>query len=260
MNILSLDLDFFMHGIAHSRSDSLANRPNDHGITPWTEKEVIAFLEDALHFSEKKPGKVVSSHHDVFFAWRDGIGRSLIKPPFFVCHVDAHSDLGMGLPSWVYLHSDFLELELPKRAFPQEGEWGLNFGSFMPFAIGNRWISGVDFVASESWRDDIPRNLLVTLPSGQGHEFLRPPMKLDIQLMHASRSLIERNCYMTNFRTIRRQVGEPIIPFHLLNAEAVGNRYANKEWDFVFLSHSPGYVPEAADPLLDVIGKRIHAF
>jgi len=258
MNILSLDLDFFMHGIAHSRSDDLENRPNDHGINPWTEQEVTSFLEDVLHFSGEKPGKVVTSHHEVFFAWRDGISRSLIKPPFFVCHVDAHSDLGMGLPSWVYLHSEFLELEMPKRAFPQEGEWGLNFGSFMPFAIGNRWISHVDFVSSESWHDDIPKNLLVTLPN-QNAEFLRPPLELEIQLMHAPRSMIEKNCYM-NFRTIRKHVGEPIVPFHLLNAEAVGKRYANTEWDYVFLSHSPGYVPEAADSLLDIIAKRIHAF
>lgn len=260
VNILSLDLDFFMHGIAHSQSDSLENRPDDHGITPWTEAEVTAFLEDVLHFSEEKPGKVVNSHHEVFFAWRDGISRSLIRPPFFVCHVDAHSDLGMGLPSWVYLHSDFLELDLPKRAFPQEGPWGLNFGSFMPFAIGNRWISSVDFLASESWHDDIPKSLLTTLPNGQGSEFLRPPLNLEIQLMHAPRSVIEQNCYATNFLTVRQQVGEPVVPFHLLNAEAVGARYAKTKWDFVFLSHSPGYVPASADPLLDVIAKRIHAF
>lgn len=165
----------------------------------------------------------------------------------------------MGFPSWVYLHSEFLELKIPERAFPQEGSWGLNFGSFMPFAIGNRWISQIDFIASESWRDDIPKNLLVTLPD-QGEDFLRPPLELEIQLMHAPRSKIEEGCFINKFRTIRTDIGEPIVPFHLLDAQSVGERYAKTEWDYVFLSHSPGYVPEAADLLLDVIASRIHAF
>lgn len=249
-----------MHGIAHSRCDSLEHRPDDQGITPWEQAAVQAFLRDSLHLSDTHPGRVVTSHHEVFYAWRDGIDRGLLKPPFFVCHVDAHSDLGMGTPSWVYLHSDFLELELKQRRFPMEGDWGLNFASFMPYAIGNRWISRIDFITSESWQDDIPRALLSDGFPPIDAEFFRPPVHLEIELMHAPRILIERNHYLTDFTKIRKRIGEPVIPFDLLNCQSIEDRYSTTEWDFVFLSHSPGYVPHSADALLPVISSHINTF
>ena len=258
MNILSLDLDFFMHGVAYRRGDSPEDRPNDHGITPWEPEAVSNFLLRSLNVRGQHPGRTVTSHHEVFYAWRDAISRGLLKPPFFVCHVDAHADLGMGSPSWVYLHSEFLELPLADRQYPQDGDWGLNFGSFMPYAIGNRWITSIDFIASESWCDDIPRQLLSTKHIPNDAQMFKPPKSLEIELMHAPRKRIEQN--MTSFVKFRTPIGEPTIPFELLAHDGVGKRYSSTEWDFIFLSHSPGYVPESGDALLPLISAHISAF
>jgi hypothetical protein len=264
MNILSLDLDFFMHGIVHNRSDSNDSRPDDHVITPWEAEAVLSFLHDSLNLRASRPGREVCSHHEVFFAWRDAIARKILRPPFFVCHVDAHSDLGMGTASWVYLHSDFLELEVSKRAYPREGKEGLNLGSFMSYAIGNRWISRVDFVASESWCDDIPRCLLSD--SSLSHETgsLKPNVELEVELMHVPRDTVRglryRSDICTEFKKVRKSVGEPSVPFSILDGKNLGGRYSAYSWDFVFLSRSPGYVPTSGDELLPGIRAYIKTF
>ncbi|MFY9328199.1 MAG: UPF0489 family protein [Georgfuchsia sp.] len=261
MNVLSLDLDFFMHGRATNRPDSFKSRPDEHGITPWRKDVVVNFLTDVLNVQTPRPGRVVRSHHEVFYAWRDAIKRKSLEPPFFVCHVDAHADLGLGTPSWVYLHSDFLELSLARRMRPRRGIKGLNFASFMPYAIGNRWVERIDFVTSEDWRDDIPRYLLRDEPFTGTTEFYRPGVELTIELMHAPRAKIDENLSTGgDFIEYRTCINEPAVPFCILDGRNIGERYAAMDWDFIFLSHSPGYVPTSGDFLLKVISPYIVPF
>jgi hypothetical protein len=70
----------------------------------------------------------------------------------------------MGFLSWTYLHSDFLSLNVGDRPYARQGLDGLNFGSFLAFALGCRWTSETDFVINQNWHDDILRSLL-TQPS-----------------------------------------------------------------------------------------------
>lgn len=257
MRILNLDLDFFLNRRVTSRADSINSRPDDYGLVPWHPDTVVQYLEDELNLKKKVPGKVVVSHHEVFFLWRNLIGLKRLTSPFFVCHVDAHADLGMGLPSWVYLHSDFLELSLTDRCQPMEGTGGLNFGSFMAFAIGNRWISELDFIVPTFWHDDIPQFQLTEEHVNRRGEFVKPNSALHIELMHAPRNQIEPVHLRRPFLDVRKSIGEPRIPFNIIAQDSVGGRYETEPWDYVFLSHSPGYVPSTADTLLPVIADYI---
>lgn len=57
--------------------------------------------------------------------------------------------------------------------------------------------------------------------------------------------------------SLRSRRGEPVIPLNIVEAELAAGRYTDIQWDYVFLSHSPGYVPRKADARLSVIGAYI---
>lgn len=258
MRILSLDLDFFLNYPVTGRADDINSRPDNHGLVPWSSDEVVRYLEETLNLKAPVPGKVVTSHHEVFYQWRDLIEREKLTSPFFVCHVDAHADLGVGGSSWVYLHSDFLELPLSERRNPMEGDTGLNFGSFMSFAIGNRWINQVDFVAPTFWRDDISQFQLTEEHLARQGEFIKPGVELHIELMHIPRRQFDPISPAKDILKSRRSIGEPKIPFNIVPQNSVAHRYERVKWDYVFLSHSPGYVPTTADALLPIISAYIN--
>ncbi|SRR6266508_3521710 len=256
MNILNLDLDFFLNGAVYRRSDDINERPDDEGLVPWKADAVIRFLEDSLNLRASSPGSVVRHHDEVFFIWRELLQRNAITKPFFVCHVDAHSDLCMGSTACIYLHSDFLELPLLQRQYPKEGDDGINFANYISFAIGNRWIYEIDFIVPFFWQDDIPWWSLADESINCPRETFRKGTQLQIELMYAPRKEIRKRY---DFPKIRKPIGEPKVPLNIIPCKSLLNRYRDVHWDFVFLSHSPGYTPTASDALIPVIESYIAA-
>lgn len=261
MNVLDIDLDFFLDKTVDGRSDDPANRPDEYGIVPWSVADVTDFLENTLNVGMNNSGAVVQSHHEVFYQWKNLIEARELVVPFKVVHVDAHSDLGLGCLSSTYLHSEFLSIEVSNRPKARYGRDGINFGSFLAFAFGCRWISEADFVINHNWHDDIPRHLL----SQESYELVeeRAPTsvlpygdyELEIEIMRTSRS--DDGTITWDIMEERKSIGEPTVPFNIVSLENVGARYSDTKWDYVFLSHSPGYVPSYADHLLEQIGKYI---
>lgn len=260
MNVLDIDLDFFLDGSVGHRSDDVNNRPDEFNLVPWADDAVADFLRNNLHAGEKNAGAVVQSHHEVFYEWKTLIEKDELSVPFKVVHVDAHSDLGLGSLSFTYLHSQFLSLDVNDRPNARQGDDGVNFGSFLAFALGCRWISELDFVVNRNWHDDLPRALL-SEESLQTVEQRSPlsvlpyaDYNLEIELMQTPEW-----DYTSSWDTldVRKPIGEPRIPFNIITIESLGDRYSETSWDYVFLSHSPGYVPSYADHLLKVIGRFI---
>lgn len=106
------------------------------------------------------------------------------------------------------------------------------------------------------WRDDIAPFLLAQkhIDHRGWREHARPNTRLDIELMHAPRAQIDSNMVSgPKFTTFRKPIGEPVVPFNIISHDLAAPRYTSTCWDFVFLSHSPGYVPPSADALLPVI-------
>ena len=262
MNVLDIDLDFFLDRSVHNRADDPSNRPDDEGIIFWPAHEVSNFVETTLNIGTNNPGRIVQNHDEVFYQWKTLIEANELTIPFKIVHVDAHSDLGMGFPSWPYLHSESLSMPVSERPRAKQGDQGVNFGSFLAFAVGCRWISEIDFVINTNWHDDIARYLL----SGPSHKFVdeRSPASvlpygdycLTLELMQ-----IESFDLMNEGNLIERRkpVGEPRVPLNIITIENIGDRYSNTSWDYVFLSRSPGYVPSYADHLVGQIGKYIQS-
>ena len=124
MRVLDLDLDFFLDMITYPadpgerRPSGPDDRPHSEGDIPWTEKEVIRFLENRCGLSDQEPvnGRLVTHHHEAFYYWRELIQKGELTTPFEVVHVDAHADLGMGDPNWDYLVSEVLQRAPSDRA------------------------------------------------------------------------------------------------------------------------------------------------
>jgi hypothetical protein len=256
MRVLNLDLDFFLNGAVYHRPDDVNARPDDEGLIPWEADAVIRFLEGSLNLRTRRPGRVVEHHDEVFFVWRELLRRGAMTEPFFVCHVDAHSDFCMGSPACAYLHSEFLELPLLQRRRPKEGAEGIDFANYMSFAVGARWISQIDFIVPPFWQVDIPWWSLTDDFIDCADETLRRGAQVQIELMYAPREKI-MSC--DSFSKIRKPVGEPKAPLNIIPYKSVLDRYRDAHWDFVFLSHSPGYVPASGDELIPVIARYIEA-
>jgi hypothetical protein len=91
----------FLIGVAHW-SEGGDRLPVDDFI-PWSEAELRDFLKDqcGLTKTRKVPGRFNTEHDGAFkffseFAEKSGTNLALT-------HVDAHADLGLGGPAWVYL-------------------------------------------------------------------------------------------------------------------------------------------------------------
>ena len=67
MNVLDIDLDFFLDASVSHRDDDPANRPDEYGLQPWSTTQTTDFLEKTLNVRMNSPGTVVQSHHEVFY-------------------------------------------------------------------------------------------------------------------------------------------------------------------------------------------------
>lgn len=263
MNVLNIDLDFFLNDrILSVSDDSAENRPDDPYLKPWKSDSVKDFLEKNLGLkSEKKAkGTVVKSHDEVYYIWRDLITTNVLSHPFNLTHIDAHSDLGLGGTSSFYILTEILAKSLPDRYFPKVGGFeGLDFGNYLAFAIANRWIRSLNFIIPECWRDDIERKFL-TEESRQGLEDGIPygHYNLEIELKLIKHEDIDH--LLNGSKTLENvsiKVGEPIVPFNIIPFDKIPSEISKTKWDFVFLAQSPGYTPVTTDILIPIIQNYI---
>ncbi len=150
--ILDLDLDAFVYGSEHLRSrDAPRLDPAEH--PPWELSKVVDFLESKCLLRGPLPGFAVEHHGEPFFRWRDAIGRGLLRPLFYVTHVDTHADLGLGDCGYIYLLTELLNEPVEARRDVKVGDDGLGDGNYLAFAVANRWISQLAYVIGGRWED-----------------------------------------------------------------------------------------------------------
>ena len=261
MRVLDIDMDFFLNGRVSNVSRD-APRPvveNDF-LSPWKEALTINFLE-SLQISSGTHHDIVTHHDEVFPVWRRLISEGILDTPFQVVHVDALSDLGMGFPSWPYLHTDFLELPLSDREYPRTGDEGLNFGNYLIFAVGNRWISEIDFVTNDSWHDDLPRlafsdESVAIIDKIEANACLpKVSYDLELELMSITKDDVEKSIYAghSDLFKRRKKCGEPTVHFRVHIEPMLPQIVTEGTWDYISVARSPSYVPESADHLLEII-------
>lgn len=240
--VLDLDLDFFVHGVEHwAERDS--GRLDEEWFPPWSLDDTMDFLTDRCGLTGPLPGCVVEHHGELFARWRDAIDTGLMREGFHVTHVDAHADLGMGDAGYIQLMSDLLFREPHARRDPGDA---LTDGNYLIFALGCRWLSGLDYVYNSENPDGAsPGDLMRILME----DFNVDAANLQLAALPARQ--IEA-VFMPGPEPTPVRL-EPTVPFRHMGWPQFR---ADAPYDVICLARSPEYTPPGCDPLFDAIRER----
>ena len=243
MNVLDLDLDFFLNDVVTLPYDI---RPDSKIYKPWNEDDVVNFLEMNCNLSKesKIPGQIVTTHDEVFYIWRDLIASEELNQPFNVTHIDAHADLGMGDASFITICTDIVHRTLLDRFDPpNKGHSGIYEGNYLAYALACRWISKLTYVRNPKTRNDLLPIYFKDQDINSG--LIRIP-KYD--------PAVAGNMFLDKVEPVGF---EPDIEFQ---SSLPTDFQIKSEFDFMFLAKSPKYTPPEADTLVDVIQEYIDLF
>lgn len=226
LRILDLDLDYFVSPIIKGSSDSEQCKPDE--CKWWSVNEMQAFLEDncGLSTNAKTPGLIVCEHKEVLTSWKNMVEEKILVPPFEVCHVDAHDDLGFD--TWdlggIEVCNELISLPVCRRLC--HGAHHLTSGNYLLYALAYRWISSLILIRHPEDEDDECPNVIqhcdgaIRLEPVQSEDPLDP---INAEYRHAESTVPD----------------EPIVP--LVNTK--DTKLIPQPFDYVFLSLSPGFAP-----------------
>ena len=238
--VLDLDLDFFVDGVAHWREPDRGRLDADE-YPAWSLDGTLNFLQTRCGLTERLPGFVVGDHGELFYRWRDAIDARVLRAPFHV----THADLGLGDFGYVHLMSDLLFREPQDRRDPGDA---LNGSNYLAFAIGCRWLSGLDYVYNRDNPEGLnPGDLMWCLMEGfsADADHIQPAALTKRQIDNELLSFGDQRPTPARL--------EPRVPFRHMGWPQFT---APEPFDFVCLAHSEEYTPETCDELFDAIRER----
>jgi hypothetical protein len=246
MQILDLDLDFFLNGIAYTASNT--GRQPSTNFLPWSERRVRRFLEGRLGLSRDNPinGRVVINHDQAFDFWGQLVQSGKLAPPFDICHIDSHSDLGSGISGFIYLMTEFMKINPADRYFKVKREQ-VGCGDYLAFAIACRWVSILRWIYHPERHDDLPWWHFKTI---------RPRSGI-VQLKRMAWAEFDQNLpEMHEYPDILPGLeSEPQVQFKM---QSWRNFVAKGTFNYLVLSQSPGFTPVESDRLIPIILEYIH--
>ena len=245
--MLDLDLDFFLDRVSwrHPEGRRLDTEEGAPMYQPWDEGMFRLFLEEVCGLSTARPipGRVLRDHDEAFYCWRELIRRGILAPPFLISHVDAHSDLGMGEGTYIYIMGDLLHRTVEQRWTPDRTK--VTPGSYLAYAAACRWPSRIVFVRHPEHHDDCPSEHF------REHD--------------VSTGLLELKCCDPAEMKRRGSYGgdpshspplslEPPIPAEFIEC---WDYKPPEPVDYVVLAQSPDYTPSASDALIPIFREYI---
>jgi hypothetical protein len=248
--VLDLDLDFFVYPVVRGHVKA---RPLFIDNPCASSDQVREYLERqcGLSRTNRLPGRFCKKHDGAFYAWKKWLAKDDLDNPFEVAHLDGHSDLSFGDSSCEYVLKTTLALPADQRSRPPRKIHRMNDGSYLTFAIANRWVERLLYVypvcpwsdyerrRKEAFRES-PRDLSCILFKDQN------PASGAIQLRHLDDKGF-LNASMGG--TVTPIKVEPEVPFFLTPA----NRFLHNGFTHMILAHSEKYCPPEADNLIPVI-------
>lgn len=227
MKVLDLDMDFFLSDACPLAP--LGERPSENCAQPYTDEQVIAFLEEQCGLSREYPvpGLIFDTHDKALDFWRARMREGVLDAPFDVVHVDTHSDLAFGPPGTDFVLKAVLTRNPKSREALEAYRAGkkLDEANYLLFALAFRWVSRLVYVRNPRSHQDIPAQLL----NEAG----------DIHLRSDISALMEG----LNGR-------EPVIPFEVFDDYRL---FAETGYDFVTMAQSPRYAPASSDRIMGLL-------
>ena len=227
MKVLDLDMDFFLTDACPLAP--LGERPPEACASPYSDEQVIAFLEDqcGLNRAHPVPGRIFDTHDRALDFWQAQMETGKLQAPFDVVHVDSHSDLAFGPPGTDFVLKAVLTRNPKARASLtgyREGK-KLDEANYLLFALAFRWIRRLVYVRNPKSHQDIPARLL--------------DLDGNIQLRSDISALMEA----MNGR-------EPTVPFEVIDDYRL---FHETGYDFVTMAQSPRYAPASADRIMRLL-------
>jgi hypothetical protein len=257
MRVLDIDLDVFVTPINAIHSNSRLADDHYHLMPPI---EIDDFLLDKCGLSAEspKPGAVFEEHDQMFDTIRDLVETNRLVAPFELFHVDAHADLGASqLEPFKYLITELMHQSITERTKPNRGNGGLNRGTVLMFAAACEWISKLVYICHPDDGDDLPTLLLDFDDEGEPQSLRMPSCSLvDFQKQwEALQITLNGEAFWDNLKDICDFGGR--IPFERKSISVCGKL---PDFDFVFLTRSPGFTPPKADAVFDRIRSLIRPY
>jgi hypothetical protein len=250
LKVLDLDLDFFVYPVVRG---PVKARPLYIDNPCASADQVKRYLERQCGLSRrnKLPGRFCNKHDGAFYAWKKWLAKGTLEKPFEVAHLDGHSDLSFGDASWAYVLKTTLALPSDQRSRPPRKIHCMNDGSYLTFAVANRWVERMSYIypvcpwsdyerrRNETFRGfppDLSCVLFKDQNAGSGA----------IQLRH----LDERGCMNAVCGgSVTPIAVEPEVPITL----APANSFSHTGFTHMILAHSKKYCSSEADSLIHVI-------
>lgn len=223
MNVLDLDMDFFLHGTCGPAAEN--ERPDENEAPPWTEGEVRAFLEVNCGLSRKKrvKGAVFMTHDEALGWWLERADL-----PLDITHVDAHSDLGVVDPEYVLESVITMPPEKRRDIERYYSSGKLTEANYLLFALALRMVRTLINVRNPHSRPDMPPFC------HEGH----------IKLVSGVSRLIP---------ALDRH--EPVIPYTVMEDWRAFK--ADRPFELATMAISPRYAPKEADFIAGIFSEYI---
>lgn len=252
MKILDIDLDFFLNR-KHCGTVTSIVRLSGTDFIPWTFIDVENFLENncGLSKTKKVPGKIFTHHDEFFYFLRKLQEQNDFGLTISIDHVDAHGDLGTGDSSYKYIATSVLRKPLTERPYVEiiNGLEGLSAGNFLAFAIACRWIDCLNYINNIEWTDDCPWfNFRDFEPNTNFIQLKQFTCQQFQDILYGNGHMIDRA------RATIPVAYEPEVPFRVLDYNLFRN---TDNYDYIFLTQSPGFTPESSDKLIPIIKQYI---
>jgi hypothetical protein len=237
--VLDIDLDFFLDRIMYCQ-DEPKGRAREREFKVDDTEIALGFLRErcGLSAEEPLPGFACRQHKEVFFHWRRMLREGSLRAPFEVIHVDAHSDMGLGNNSCLYIAEDLLAQPVDKRRVPtSQDSWALGDCNFIAYALACRWIGKLTYVHHPDFVDDVQWMHMKDFSTKSGF----------VQMKRFEPGFTEGLQTFLDVKNIPFEA-EPDIPFDVTPRSEF--RCGGKP-DYVFIAQSPNYTPPSADRLFE---------
>ncbi len=251
LKILDIDLDFFLDDVKFRNKRKPRRRLNKKKFRPWARGEVEEFLESqcGLDKSNSIKGMNFTDHDEVFDYLRSmqlNTDNYILK--FDIDHVDAHADLGFGDSSYDYIQTNLLHKPILDRFRPKiKGIKGLSEGNFLTFAIACQWLSKLRYVSLKSKPTDIPKLIFKNFAINGSNDFIQLKRLSEFDVIELLNGLED-----TVLNRLVDDDIDPAIPFEVVHFLDFQDRV---EYDYIFLTQSPGYTPRTSDDLIPIINE-----
>ncbi len=247
LRVLDIDLDIFVSPI-NDRHSSSRLRDEECELTSDDAIDYFLMHKCGLSSSAPKPGAVFEEHDELFDVLKSLIESNQLADSFELVHVDAHADLGFGQwPPFEYLLTDLMHRPVHERTSPARGPKGLNRGTVLLFIAACEWISKLYYVHHPDDGEDVP-TLLLDWSNDSDRCSLHVP-RCSMEDINASKlpfldwNVLSKRCSRGT-----------LIP---IESSTIVTYCGPEEFDFVFLTRSPGFTPPKADAVFERIRSLI---